>query len=568
MRLSKSTLKSIVLYSKLLVVIVFFITVVFLESSNVNASNDVNNNNNETKFNMSYLYFGNTASYIEQVAKTSGALDTVAPSYFDLNTDGSLKIKVDPVFVDEMHKQNIRVVPFLSNHWDRNLGRKALANRKQLAKQVADAISKYQLDGVNVDIENVSELDRDNYTDFVRLLREYIPKSKEVSVAVAANPNGWVKGWHGSYDYEKLAEYSDYLMLMAYDESYQGSKPGPVASISFVEKSIQYALKQNVPREKIVLGVPFFARYWNNGAGGYGIGSNTIDALVENYNGKIHYDTDSESPYAKFTINKNDPVTRINSKNLTQGNYVVWFEDINSIEKKIGLVHKYNLKGTGSWSLNQAPTNIWGQFTAMLNSTGFYDIDTHWAKANILEMVEKEWMLGVSKTQFLPDRSLTRAEVTTVLVRALDLRDKVSSSFVIDVIPFKDIDNHWAKHEISIAYRFGLIEGLTETIFAPNEYLTREQMATLLTRIVSIVEDSTVSKDDTVTLSEAQVSIFRDIEFSRWSYPSISVMASRNILRGFDDGNFYPSNFVTRAELATVMNRLTHDEIATNILKF
>lgn len=77
-------------------------------------------------------------------------------------------------------------------------------------------------------------------------------------------PKGWNTGWHGSYDYSALSKYADYLMIMAYDEHYQGSPAGPVAGMEFVEESIKYALK-HVPKEKIVLGVPFFGRVWGPG---------------------------------------------------------------------------------------------------------------------------------------------------------------------------------------------------------------------------------------------------------------------------------------------------------------
>lgn len=81
------------------------------------------------------------------------------------------------------------------------------------------------LDGVNVDIENVTEKQRTQYTELVRRLRESLPSDKEVSVAVAANPSGWNTGWHGSYDYAELGKYADHLFIMAYDEHYQGGAP-------------------------------------------------------------------------------------------------------------------------------------------------------------------------------------------------------------------------------------------------------------------------------------------------------------------------------------------------------
>ena len=210
----------------------------------------------QAKFNLTYLY--GSYDYISLVERTNGALNEVSPSYFDLTTDGELKLNViDNMLISKMHEKGIKVVPFLSNHWDRNTGRNALKNREGVSNQIISDIIKYNLDGVNVDIENVTEQDKSNYTDFVRLLREKMPEGKTLSVAVAANPKGWTSGWQGSYDYERLAKYSDYIMLMAYDEHYEGGEAGPVAGIEFVEDSIKYALRY-VPNDKLVLGVPFY----------------------------------------------------------------------------------------------------------------------------------------------------------------------------------------------------------------------------------------------------------------------------------------------------------------------
>ena len=213
------------------------------------------------KFTMSYLY-GNY-DYIALVERTQGALNEVSPSYFDLDNNGDLVLNpVSNQLVTQMHAKGITVVPFLSNHWDRGKGRSALKNREKLVNQIVSAIQQYQLDGVNVDIENLTEVDKDNYTAFVKLLKERLPNDKALSVAVAANPNGWNYGWQGSYDYKALGEIADDIVLMAYDEHFEGGVPGPVASISFVEASVKEALKY-VPSNKLVLGVPFYGRYWN-----------------------------------------------------------------------------------------------------------------------------------------------------------------------------------------------------------------------------------------------------------------------------------------------------------------
>lgn len=323
--------------------------------------------------NLGYMYFGNTKEYANTVNKTGHSMNIVSPSYFDINSDGTLKLtyQVDPSFVETMHQQGVRVVPFLSNHWDREVGRAMLANKELAAKQIADAIERYNLDGVNVDIENVTDVDRDNYTEFVRLLRELVPEHKEVSVAVAANPNGWTQGWHGSYDYTSLAKYADYLMIMSYDESYLGGEAGPVASADWVEKSIQYALDQGVPNEKVVLGIAHYGRYWMEGTsyGGFGISNRQVEEMLKTYEGTVVFDEASKSPKAIITIEKGDPVMIVGGTSLSPGTYEIWFENEESIRYKLSLVGEYNIKGVGNWSVGQEDPSVWNSYTTSLPNT-------------------------------------------------------------------------------------------------------------------------------------------------------------------------------------------------------
>ncbi len=329
-------------------------------------------------FNMSYLFFGALNTYVSQVDRTKGSLHAVSPNYFDINKDGQLDVtwRLQSSFISEMHKRGIKVTPFLSNHWDKTAGINGLNNRDKLARDIATAIERYNLDGVNVDIEGVGHAYRDSHTDLVRLLREYIPKHKEVSVAVAANPSGWTTGWHGFYDYKKLAQYADYLMIMAYDESWESpdSPVGPVSSIQFFEKSIQYAINQGVPRARIVGGLPFYGRMWkqdgptleNRSITGMGISSTRVDPLVKEFNGNIRFDEKTQSPYASFTIPAGQHYF-IGSTKLTEGKYIIWYENEPSIKSKLQLPQQYQIKGTGSWALGHETPDTWNYYTAALN---------------------------------------------------------------------------------------------------------------------------------------------------------------------------------------------------------
>ncbi|MFP7232143.1 glycosyl hydrolase family 18 protein [Bacillus subtilis] len=302
-------------------------------------------------FQMSYYYSGLGCDFIHHVDQTNGVLNVVSPDFFYIRKDGSLLLRsANPDVIKALHRRKLKVVPFLSNHWDQGLGRSALKNRVFLAKQISHAIEELDLDGVNIDIENLTEIDREAFTDFIRLVRKSIPRHKEVSVAVAANPFGWTKGWHGSYDYEHLAKYADYLMVMAYDES---RSAGPTASVGWVEKSIQYALIQKISPQKLVLGLPFYGRCWMQGhSASQAISLSLVNSIIKRHNGTIIFDTKSQSPKAVFTV-KHDKGP------WPQGTYTLWFENEQSLIAKIKLVQKYHLKGLGSWSLGQENTSVW-----------------------------------------------------------------------------------------------------------------------------------------------------------------------------------------------------------------
>ncbi len=518
------------------VIIYIFIFLIFFSSSIVEAE----------KYNMSYLFFGSTEKYTQTVINTNGSVNTVSPNYLGFRSNGTLYECVDETFVNKMHEINIKVVPFLSNHWDRELGREALRNKELLAQEIVDVIIKYNLDGINIDIENLTEVDRDNFTDFIRLLYDGLPEDKELSIAVAANPTGTTRGWPGSYDYKELAKYSDYLMLMTYDESYYGSSPGAVASLDYVEKSIQYALTE-VPADKIVLGIPFYGRYWKYGEkGGRGIPNYQVEDLVNQFNGKYYFDDKSKSAYATFTIPYGSS-SEVYYRTLSPGKYTIWYENDESLKLKLRLVEEYNLLGTGSWSLTEISDEVWDYYSSWLNGEHYFlDVENHWAEFDVLSMLEKNWMVGTSDEYFSPNQSLTRAQATVVLIRALGLDNNIIQE---EVSTFDDIGTrYWAKNEIEIAYQYGIIEGKAPGIFAPNDSITRAEIAKMLSRI---------SNDkDKVIISNTNVSPFEDVNINHWAYDDIIRAYNNNILMGYSDGNFHPTDYVTRAQMAAIMNRI------------
>ena len=306
----------------------------------------------------------------ELVDRTNGSINQVAPTCLDLTSKGNLDITSDLTheFVNQMHERGILVTPFLSNHWVRSKGRAAIKNKENLANEIVNTILEYNLDGINVDIENLTPEDKDGFSELVRLLSEKMPKDKILSVSVAANPEAKETGWQGSYDYAKLGEYSDYLFIMAYDEHSQGGACGPVASFEFVEKSIQHALKY-VSRDKIVLGIPLYGRYWKEGeeVSGEAVVIGAVPSLISKNKGIVKYDENIGEACVTFSIDNPKIKSKINGITLEDGNYTIWYPNEESIKVKLKLVNQYNLLGVGVWALGQEKIEFWNYYKNELN---------------------------------------------------------------------------------------------------------------------------------------------------------------------------------------------------------
>ena len=111
-------------------------------------------------------------------------------------------------------------------------------------------------------------------------------------------------------------------------------------------------------------------------------------------------------------------------------------------------------------------------------------------------------------------------------------------------LPFVDVvKDHWFYEDVLYVYENGLMNGVSDTEFAPNETLTRAMVVTILSRM---------SGEE---IAEATESAFSDVATGMWYSNGIAWAASKNIVNGFEDGTFQPDAPVTRAQLVTILYR-------------
>ena len=177
----------------------------------------------------------------------------------------------------------------------------------------------------------------------------------------------------------------------------------------------------------------------------------------------------------------------------------------------------------------------------------FSDVgQSDWFYNSVMSVYELRLMQGISENSFEPNSKLTRAMFVTVIHRISDM-PKVKGQYV-----FADIDDSaWYADAVEWGYESKIISGISETEFAPNDNITREQIATILYRYAKY---KGVNVDNIA--NESDMSAYPDaVQISDWAADAMRYCISEKIITGDDVGNILPQNYASRAEMATMIVR-------------
>lgn len=176
-------------------------------------------------------------------------------------------------------------------------------------------------------------------------------------------------------------------------------------------------------------------------------------------------------------------------------------------------------------------------------SKDFNDIANHWAGDSIAFVTSRDLFNGVSETEFAPNAQMTRAMLVTVLHRLEDIPAAGSNSF--NDVPA----NTWYTNAVSWAAKNGIVTGKTSTRFAPNDPITREQLATILYRYAD--------KLGLDTSSSGSLNKFTDKDsVSSYAYEAVAWAVGAGIINGKTPSTIEPKGNATRAEVSTMLMRL------------
>ncbi|MET3289381.1 UNVERIFIED_CONTAM: spore germination protein YaaH [Brevibacillus sp. OAP136] len=295
--------------------------------------------------------FGTTDDYIRQSTAAPG-INVVSPRWLFLNKSTLVEGTGDIRYVKWAHASGKKVWVLLGNHFDDVLTKSLIADpkkRQTLVTLVTKKLVDLQADGINVDFENIAPEDKQAFVSFVKELASALhPYKMTVSVDVTRdNPDPY---WSGSFDRAALGKVADYVIMMGYEEHWETSdSAGSVASLPWVKDGLRLLL-QDVPSQKVLLGVPLFNREWvtNVSTGKVTATERTmaqVEQLIASKKLQKRWDSTLAQNYVEFTENGQK--------------HQIWLEDRAAMVYRKQLATTNMLGGIAAWYLGEEAKDVW-----------------------------------------------------------------------------------------------------------------------------------------------------------------------------------------------------------------
>lgn len=208
---------------------------------------------------------------------------------------------------------------------------------KGILDAIESASKKY--DGIQIDYENIGARDAGNFLTYLKDIRKRIGPDKILSVALPARTRTIRDD---IFNYQKIEPLVDRILIMAYDEHWSGSKPGPVASMDWCKKVADYA-KTVIPKNKLIMGLPLYGRSWEDYC--------YSDAWIFTSMNRIMKENDVHT----ITRDNGIPHVSFDVKTHVEG----YFDDAYSLFERSKMYKDSGIQNIGFWRIGQEDIDFW-----------------------------------------------------------------------------------------------------------------------------------------------------------------------------------------------------------------
>lgn len=269
---------------------------------------------------------------------------------------------------------------------------------------------------------------------------------------------------------------------------------------------------------------------WTKSSGGNGGGGGNVRYTVS-------FETNGGNDIASKTVTRNSVIKEPETPIKDGFDFEGWYTDkglktkydfTEKVTKNFTLYAKWTEKDNGEWK---------NPFTDVKENDWFYD--------SVKYAYENDLMKGISNTEFAPDSDVTRAMFVTVIYR-------MENEPQTGKCAFTDVESgSYYENAVAWANENGIVSGISEDCFAPNEPITREQMAAIIYRYAAF-------KGYNITIS-SNTSYTDNDNISDYAKDAVIWAAEKYVMTGNTDGSFAPKANTTRAQAASVFMRMVEN---------
>lgn len=294
-------------------------------------------------------------------------VNVISPTWFYLEDNyGSVRCLADSAYVSTAHAAGMEVWALVDNFTKDIDTYQVLTNpdsREQIVDTLVSSALEYNLDGINVDFE---DLQAEEGPAFVQFIRELSIRCHQNDLILSVD-NHVPYDFNSFYNRGEQAVFADYVILMSYDEHLNASTgSGSVASIDYVTSAIERMLVE-VPANKLINAIPFYTRIWqeipktdaqiaaegDSSSGEYvpynldwdTLGMKNAEATLQERGVELVWDEMTMQYYGEYDL---DGIT-----------CKVWMEEERSIEEKLKVMQANNIAGVASWKLGLEKDSVW-----------------------------------------------------------------------------------------------------------------------------------------------------------------------------------------------------------------
>ncbi|MEC0265299.1 S-layer homology domain-containing protein [Paenibacillus anseongense] len=189
--------------------------------------------------------------------------------------------------------------------------------------------------------------------------------------------------------------------------------------------------------------------------------------------------------------------------------------------------------------------NTNSMYAIVQNKKTFDDMAGHWAQKDVELLASKMIINGTSDHSYTPEMQVTRAQFVAMLVRGLGLSTETLPAVFTDVAA-----TQWYASKVGTAAKYGLVQGVSEGLFNPDEHITREQMVVILMKAVALVQ-GTAKTDVKATTQFADQD-----QLSDYARSALSEAVGKGLVHGKTETTFAPQDIATRAEAAVMIKQV------------